>query len=161
MTEAANEAPKIEWQRLLAVVASLRPTIGFTAPDAAETNQRIAFVEAQLQLILADIVKLQKENSALKEQRAKMQLGGTSQQQSAEFVEHRGALFKRLPSGGYLDSPTCPVCHSAMSAFHELFPFECGKPSCGQKAGFKGEDLKRVMSELPPNPVTPRARLVE
>jgi hypothetical protein len=36
-----------------------------------------------------------------------------------------------------------------MWAFADVFPFECGDPACGRKAGFKGSELAAVLARLP------------
>jgi hypothetical protein len=82
----------------------------------------------------------------LKEKAKRLEFAGDN---SSEYAEAGGALFKRIPSGGYSVIPYCPKCHSAMSYFAGPFPFTCGNQACKQEAGFSKRDLEKVMSNLP------------
>jgi hypothetical protein len=66
-----------------------------------------------------------------------------------DYAEAGGALFRRIPTGGYSDIPYCPKCRSAMSYFAGPLPFTCGNQACKQEAGFSKRDLAKVMSSLP------------
>lgn len=63
-----------------------------------------------------------------------------------EFVEHRGALFKRKGSGGYHQAVFCPDCRGAMFAVDPEMPFYCQK--CHRGAPFTGNDLPAILREL-------------
>jgi hypothetical protein len=79
------------------------------------------------------------------------ELGGIKQQpaiqrKTAEFVEHRGAFFKRRPDGGFDDDVLCRGCRQPMVSFCNLHPYSCD--NCGITVNFKGGDLSRIMAEL-------------
>jgi ribosomal protein S27AE len=71
------------------------------------------------------------------------------QKASEKFVEHKGALFKRKPSGRYDDTPFCPRCKFPMGALEDWIRFDCGR--CGLVSRFCGHDLPRIMKELEEN----------
>jgi hypothetical protein len=92
---------------------------------------------------------LKKENARIVKENAELKQHFARQQKSEEFVEARGALFKRLPGGGYSESPYCPSCHKTMFCFESMFPYECSNKSCGHVANFKGNELTNVLNGLP------------
>lgn len=112
-------------------------------------KEHIALLRTKLELLGEQLVALEKKLSA-KEAEA----NGYKEQLArylvpSEYSEESGALFKRLPSGGYSDTPTCPKCHSAMSSIGGPIPFTCGNPKCRQEAGFGKNKLQEIMSRLP------------
>jgi hypothetical protein len=69
-------------------------------------------------------------------------------QKPPEFVEHRGAIFKRKPNGGYFDDVLCRGCHNPMVSLMDEGPFRC--QPCGISVNFNGHDLHRkILAELP------------
>ena len=65
----------------------------------------------------------------------------------ARFVEHRGAKFKRKPSGGFDGSVYCPSCELGMATIPGAnMPFTCGK--CKALSGFTERELKNVLVEV-------------
>jgi hypothetical protein len=65
---------------------------------------------------------------------------------AADFIEHRGAVFKRSPKGGYYDDVLCRKCRQPMVSFVGEHPYMC-KP-CDIAVNFSGADLARIMQEL-------------
>jgi hypothetical protein len=65
---------------------------------------------------------------------------------ASHFIEYRGAKFKRMPSGGFEESPYCLKCEGGTISMNGRMPFVCG--SCKSTSGFKGVDLRRVLSEV-------------
>jgi uncharacterized protein YegP (UPF0339 family) len=63
-----------------------------------------------------------------------------------QFVECRGALFKRKALGGYQQTVFCPVCQRPMMSFQRTLPYSC---KCGISLDFTASELQSVMSELP------------
>jgi hypothetical protein len=66
---------------------------------------------------------------------------------SADFVEHRGAVFKRNPKGGYYDDVLCRKCRQPMISFVNMHPFIC--EPCGVTVNFAGAELRQIIRELP------------
>jgi len=62
------------------------------------------------------------------------------------FVQHRGALFKRIGSGSYENRVFCPSCMSPMTSLKRVFPYSCSR--CQYSAEFAGIDLQAVMMTL-------------
>jgi hypothetical protein len=64
-----------------------------------------------------------------------------------QYIEHRGALFKRKGDGNFHEAVYCPRCRIATSPFPPFgrSPYTC---NCGWIATFTPYDLKQVMSEL-------------
>ena len=117
--------------------------------SAVVLKEHLALLNTKLQLLKEHVEKLEEENSRLVERNAELEKQSARQNASEEFVEARGALFKRLPNGGYSETPYCPICHRTMSCFQRVFPYECSNKSCGHRADFKGAHLSDVLSSLP------------
>jgi hypothetical protein len=64
-----------------------------------------------------------------------------------EFVEYKGAAFKRKATGGYVDAVYCPECKVSTSAGFAEFPFTCHK--CSWASGFVGSAMPGLLRELP------------
>jgi hypothetical protein len=90
------------------------------------------------------VAQLEAENATLKQRVGQLESGLAAKTMLQEFVEHRGALFKRKPDGGYHLAVYCPRCKQSVGSFHTL-PYEC---SCGWSADFSGSDLQSVMKDL-------------
>jgi|GEM_PF-1974065 len=65
---------------------------------------------------------------------------------SDEFIEFKGVAFKRKPSGGFFDSPYCPICNNSMFSMEKIFPYQCGK--CSTASSFKQGELASVFEEF-------------
>lgn len=133
---------------LLVTLGSLIASLG-NAQSSGALKEHVALLNTKLQLLKEHIEKLEEENSRLIERNAELEKHAARQQASEEFVEARGALFKRLPNGGYGETPYCPICHRTMSCFQRVFPYECSNKSCGHRADFKGAHLGDVLASLP------------
>jgi DNA-directed RNA polymerase subunit RPC12/RpoP len=64
-----------------------------------------------------------------------------------EFVEHRGALFRRSASCRYRSSAYCPRCRGPMTSLMGTVPYRCRR--CGVKVDFNGQQLQSVLKQLP------------
>ncbi|MDI6808280.1 MAG: hypothetical protein QME66_04765 [Candidatus Eisenbacteria bacterium] len=101
------------------------------------------------------ITQLEKENIDLKNKNAEMSKEvGKLQEELAtlratkdNFVEERGALFKRKPSGGYHEAVFCPGCRSPLSSLGGDFPYICHK--CSIQLDFSLKDLPAILKSLP------------
>jgi len=113
--------------------------------SAAVRADHIAFLREQLQAAEKQIEKLEKENEGLKEQLAVLQQQ-VPQRTEGEFVEHRGALFKRKASGGFHLAVYCPNDRSSTASVDEDIPYLCSR--CHWMSSFSRSELKSVMTEL-------------
>lgn len=133
---------------LIGTLGGLIAALG-NAQSAAVLREHVALLKTHFELVKDRLIALEEENARLIKRNAELEGQLARQEAQKQFAEARGALFKKLPGGGYEDTPYCPACHTAMWAFHDLFPFECGNPACKRIAGFKGHDLTEVLKTLP------------
>jgi hypothetical protein len=104
-----------------------------------------AVLRLQAQALEKKVGELETENSRLVKRVAELERQILSSASATEFVEHRGALFKRKPGGGYSDQPYCFVCKKPLSSHMGMLPYSC---MCGYSADFTGGDLRDVMRGL-------------
>lgn len=64
----------------------------------------------------------------------------------AEYVEYRGAAFKRKFGGGYDDCPVCPRCFHGMASVAGLHNYRC--VPCDHRADFTGTRLPQILREM-------------
>lgn len=117
-------------------------------PTVTVLRERIALIREQAQILEKQMEACQKENARLKEEIAHLHKDLSTYRKAEEFVEHRGALFKRKSGGGYHLVVYCPLCHSSTSALEPGIQFAC-TDRCGWIANFKGMDLDGIIKELP------------
>ena len=118
--------------------------------SAVVLKEHVALLRSKLELLKEQVENLEAENSRLVRRNAELEQQASRQEKAQELVESHGALFKRLPGGGYAETPICPECHKSMWAFESMFPYECSDERCGHKANFKGRDLQRIVAGLAP-----------
>jgi hypothetical protein len=110
--------------------------------SAVVRGDHIALLREQLQIAEKQIAKLEKENTDLKTRLASAERKTTPE----EFVEFRGALFKRNNTGGYHLTVYCPNCRRVASTIDEHFPYSC---NCGWAVEFTPHDLDGIVKQLP------------
>lgn len=115
--------------------------------SAAVRSDHIALLRDQLQAAEKRIEQLEKENSGLKKALADYKAKLEAVSRAEEFVEHRGALFKRKPGGGYHLAVYCPTCRRVAGTIAHNFPYSC--TACGWAVEFSPVDLDRILGELP------------
>src|SRR4051794_29856837 len=86
-----------------------------------------ATLRLQAQALVKQVADLQAENATLKKRVSDLQAQIASNTVSDEFVECRGALFKRKPGGGYHNAVYCPDCHGPKMSLMDEIPFGCHK----------------------------------
>lgn len=117
-----------------------------TAATNSVLKERINLFVEEAQRMEKENERLQKRTSELEEQlRAALQKLAASRQ-ADEFVEHRGALFKRT-GNGYVKAVYCPVCKVSTGSLEGEVPFYCHR--CDWMADFTGYELDSVMAGLP------------
>ena len=115
--------------------------------SASVLRERLLLIREQADALEKQVTQLQQENSRIKAQIAKYESQLAAKSAAEEFVEHRGALFKRKPSGGYHLAIYCPSCKFAMGAHRATVPFTCGR--CMTVSSIKGYELEAIIKELP------------
>lgn len=123
-----------------------------TAKKLTDLSKKIENVEfnhllADLNLELAEtknrLSGIVMENTNLKEQVHALE---SRQGKSGQFIDYKGASFKRLTSGGFEESVYCSECKAGMATIDDDDPFACGK--CGGFSGFNSGKLKDVLLEV-------------
>ena len=112
--------------------------------------ERIALLKDQLEALAKRVVELEAENAKLQTENAKITEELSRHRVAAEFVEYRGALFRREEPGLYGKDPICPKCHAltappAIRRFGALY--QCTDRTCGRRAAFGPGDLPSVIAE--------------
>ena len=110
-------------------------------------KERLALIQDRLALAEKEGVGLAAENQRLAQEldAAKRQLA--AQAKTQQFVEHRGALFRRDAAGGYQAVVYCPDCERSTAAWPAGEPFTCMK--CGWFSAFHEAELPGVLSGIP------------
>lgn len=114
--------------------------------SAAILRERILLIREQAQLTEAENVRLREENQCLQRRVLELEAQVNARRQQDEYVECRGALFKRKPTGGFHEAVYCPQCRLPMSSLQDVIPFRCG--NCKVSMNFTGRELQAVLQEL-------------
>jgi hypothetical protein len=105
-----------------------------------------AVLRLQAQALEKKVAELEKKCAGLESQVSSLKQELSAKTIPTEFIEHRGALFKRRPNGGYDDDVRCRVCKQPMVSFIGESPFHCEQ--CGVTVNFNGSDLPRLLLEI-------------
>lgn len=109
-------------------------------------RERLALAATQAEGLEKEKARLEARVAQLEGQlEAALQNLGSARK-AEEFVEHRGAMFKRS-GGSYAKAVYCPICKNSVASMEQVLPYHCGR--CHWMADFTGSDLERVMAELP------------
>ena len=115
--------------------------------SAAIMQERLNLLRDQAQALEKKLAEFQTENDALKKRVGELEAQIAVKTARDEFVECRGALFKKKATSGYHEAVYCPDCRSPMMSLDKELPFHCSP--CKRSIGFTGYDLPEVMGELP------------
>jgi len=118
-------------------------------PLSAVLKERLTLAEVEMSGLKQANARLTTENQILRSDlsKAREEIQRHNQILQGEFVEYRGALFKRKPGGGYVDDAFCRQCHNPMVSIHRT-PFQCVR--CNVMVNFGSWDLPKIVTELPP-----------
>jgi regulator of replication initiation timing len=116
-------------------------------PTNSVLRERAAFLKEQVEAMEKRASELEQENRDLRRKLGELESEQASRLMTKEFVEHRGALFKHKPEGGYHRAVFCPTCKRSTSSLQNMLPYHCAP--CEWSADFTGHDLDQVMKELP------------
>lgn len=112
-----------------------------------------SILRERLLLLKDKLAALEEESSDLKHKLADAQKEISDMRAQIEnnliknqFVEHRGAFFKRKPSGGYDKAVYCPHCQSPLSSLEKNLPYYCER--CLITLDFNGKELDAILKEL-------------
>jgi regulator of replication initiation timing len=114
--------------------------------SAAILKEHVTLLKAKLDMLKDEFSKLEKENSQLKQRVSELERQVAGEAELNQFVEERGALFKRKVGDGYHNAVYCPRCHKSTSPFPPGAEFNC---VCGWASSFTEDELPRIISRLP------------
>lgn len=114
----------------------------------ADLKAQLVWVRELAEALECDLVEAEGKLANCERQLAEADASLSADTGLKEFVECRGAFFKRKPGGGYDETVYCPRCRHPMASSHGRFSYFC--EPCNQRMDFSLRDLKKVMSELPP-----------
>ena len=115
--------------------------------SAAIMRDRLDLIREQAQALEKKVAAFEQENTALRKRVAELEGQLAAKTAREEFVECRGALFKRKVAGGYHLAVYCPRCRGPMMSLVDETPFHCGP--CKVSVSFTGHQLREVMKDLP------------
>ena len=122
-------------------------TGALTGVQSAEVlRERIALLNAQLKHLVEIASQAEKEKADLAPRVVQLDQELASYRVREQFVEHRGALFKRKPSGGYIEAVYCPKCKTSVGSIDSEMPFWCG--ACKWSSPFMSGQLTDILTEL-------------
>jgi DNA repair exonuclease SbcCD ATPase subunit len=116
--------------------------------SAAILRERLALIADQAKAQETQLAECQRRVAQLEQDNAQLKSKLSARARAEEFVEHRGALFKRKVDGTYHHAVYCPVCHKPTGALIEEMVYSC-TDNCGWVGTFTPRELQRIISELP------------
>lgn len=127
--------------------AITRVTSTISGIESAEVlRERLAFVLDQMREIEKVAIESEEKISEQEKRIHELERELARYRASEQYVEHRGALFKRKPGGGYADIVYCPKCQSSLGSLDPQMAFRC-RP-CEWRTSFLSGELGSVLREL-------------
>ena len=109
-------------------------------------RERLSLIKDQLALLQEENADLIKKVSSLQKEKQLLQDEVKELTRDQQFIECRGAFFKRKPTGGFNRTVYCPLCQSPLASLENELPYYCHR--CQIALDFNGRDLDQVMVEL-------------
>jgi primosomal protein N' len=110
-------------------------------------RERNVFLKERYEASVEKVKELEAKNADLENENGKLTAQLKAKTTAEEFVEHRGALFKRKPEGGYHLAVYCPHCRKSVDSPHGILPYCCTRDNWF--ADFDRRELERIIKELP------------
>lgn len=110
-------------------------------------KERIVLYKEKMEALVEKVKELESKNAELEKERSNLAAQLKTKTSQEEFVEHRGALFKRKPEGGYHLAVYCPHCRKSVDSPHGILPYCCTRDNWF--ADFDRRELEKIMKELP------------
>ena len=126
------------WKELLG-------TVGTVATNDV-LRERLTLAVERGERLEKEKESLERRATQLEEQLREAQDQLLAARKAEEFVEHRGALFKRK-GGAYVEAVYCPRCKVSVGSMESVTPYYCD--ACTWMADFTGRDLAGIMRSLP------------
>ena len=116
--------------------------------SATILKDRLELVKDQAKILEDENAGLRQEVAELRAEVSMLESKLAAAEKEDEFVEHRGALFKKKPGGGYHQAAYCPTCKTPMGGRPSSpLPMLCGK--CQSVTPFRARELNRILAQLP------------
>src|SRR2546430_1402537 len=103
--------------------------------SAAILRERLALLADQAKAQEKELAATQERVTELERENARMKAQLAASAHSAQFVEHRGALFKRKQDGTFHLAVYCPICRKPTGSPHPEIPYSCTE-ACGWVGSF-------------------------
>ena len=114
--------------------------------SAAILEKHLAFFRDIANRAEKEKAELQNQLAECKKENEKVAAQLESYRRSEEFVECRGALFKRKKGGGYVHAVYCPTHKVSCAPFPPGESFCC--PQCSWFSSFRESQLGVVLQEI-------------
>jgi hypothetical protein len=115
--------------------------------SASIRGERILLLKEQVEALMEKVKELEAKNAELEKERSTLTAQLETKRSQEEFVECRGALFKRKPEGGYHLAVYCPACRHSVDSIAPMMPYVCERDKWW--SSFKGSEIDLVRAELP------------
>lgn len=115
--------------------------------SAAILRERLALIADQAKAQEKQFAELQRRAAELERENMQLKRQLAASSHAAEFVEHRGALFKRKPDGTFHLAVYCPICQKPTGSPHPQIPYSCTE-ACGWVGSFTSRHLEHYIKEL-------------
>ena len=109
-------------------------------------RDRLLLIKEQTDQLADECRDLKMKLTQFEEENVKLKEQLKAQTITQEFVEYRGAFFKRGLSGAYDPTVYCPSCHAPLGSMEGFFPYACDK--CEIELDFNGKDLPQILKTL-------------
>ena len=109
-------------------------------------RDHIALLREEAASIEKKLVACQRRCAELQGENAHLRKDLERYSASDDFVEFRGALFKRKGPDDYDPTVRCPSCQMPISSLEQMLPYHCS--GCNVTLDFTGADLPSVLREL-------------
>ncbi|MES2909868.1 MAG: hypothetical protein V4718_00680 [Pseudomonadota bacterium] len=117
--------------------------------SATILKERIALLKDQFVLLESKVTHLEQENASLRTQNHELKEQTARQTVAEQYVEENGALFKKRPTGGYVNAVYCPSCKRSAGPFppgpHGTYTCD----PCQWFASFTVAELPGIIASLP------------
>lgn len=116
-------------------------------PVNAVLRERINLFKDKLQILEEQKAHLIEELNSLRQSLAEAKKQLAAYAVTEQYLEHRGAAFKRKAGGGFHAAVYCPACHVSTAPFPPGAEYNCSR--CNWHSQFVEADLGKILKELP------------
>ena len=114
--------------------------------SSAILRERLLLLKEQMEKLVNEVADLNKKLADSQAEIVELQKQLSEKTVPEDYVEYKGALFKRKLSGGYNEAVFCPHCKVPLGSVRNVLNYYC--PRCSIRLNFTGEDLPSILKEL-------------